>query len=90
MMTSEVRTIRQKMDKPTSEALSQPREVRIVVEAVGNSIHYFLMSLKGSGKQAPTFIIALFMESDGAGKIYGAFIQERQKLSLSAILPVTT
>jgi hypothetical protein len=69
MMTSEVRTIRQKIDKPTSEALSQPREVRIVVEAVGNSIHYFLMSLKGSGKQTLPFIVALLMESDGAGEI---------------------
>jgi len=69
MMTSEVRTIRQKIDKRTSEALSQPSEARIFVEAVGNSIHYFLVSLKGSGKQTLPFIVALLMESDGAGEI---------------------
>ena len=47
-MMSEVRTIRQKIDKPTREALSQPLELKITVETVGNSIHYFAFSLKES------------------------------------------
>src|SRR5437899_4717918 len=58
MMTREVRTIRQKIDKRTSEALSQPWEARIFVEAVGNSIHYFPGSLKGSGKHTLSCIIS--------------------------------
>jgi hypothetical protein len=57
------------MDKRTREALSQPRKALIYVEAVGNSIHYFLMSLKGFGKQTLSFIIAIFLERDRAGKI---------------------
>jgi hypothetical protein len=59
MMMREVRTIRQKIDKRTSEALSQPLEMRKYVEAVGNSIHYFPLSLKGSGKHPLPHIIHL-------------------------------
>jgi hypothetical protein len=52
MMTREVRTIRQKIDKRTGEALSEPLlEPRLTVEAVGNSIHYFCLPLKGLSKQ---------------------------------------
>jgi hypothetical protein len=65
MIMREVSTIRQKIDKRTSEALSQPRERRIYVEAVGNSIHYFPLALKGSGKHTLPHIIHLIWSALG-------------------------
>src|SRR5678816_524814 len=52
MMTREVKTIRQKIDKRTSDVLSGLLpEPRLSVEAVCNSIHYFYLPLKRSSKQ---------------------------------------
>lgn len=59
MITTEVKTIRQKIDKRKGEALSQPWKSTISVLAVGNSIHYFPMSLKQSGKHALAWIILI-------------------------------
>jgi len=71
-MTREVRTIRQKIDKRTSEALSQLEKQGYLLEAVGNSIHYFPGSLRDLANTLSRVSSAL-VEGSGPGKVLSGF-----------------